>query len=132
MPKLVMVVDDCPEFLPLLEELLGGDGYRVEAAYGQGRVLARLREARPDLLILDLVLAQGESGWDILADLRREPELAATPVILCTADLFGIRLRAADLRRYRDVAVLAKPFHIVEMLALVQRLIGEPGDGAGS
>ena len=129
MAKLIAVVDDCPEFLPLVEDLLTGDGYRVATAYGQGQVAARLRALRPHLLILDLVLGQGESGWDILEDVRREPDLAATPVILCTADVLGIEARAAALRRHRDVAVLTKPFHIAEMQELVLGLIGRPEAG---
>ena len=129
MAKLIAVVNDYPDFLALMQDLLSEDGYRVATAYEEGRVTAKLRELHPDLLVLDLVLEQGDSGWEILEEVRRDPELATTPVILCTADTFSVKARAADLRRHLDVSVLAKPFHIADMRALVRRLAG-PADDA--
>lgn len=124
MAKLVMVVDDYPEFLVLMQELLSRDGYQVATAHGQGWAVAQLCALRPDLLILDLALEQGESGWDILEVVRRTPDLEALPVLLCTADSFGLTARADDLHCYGNVAVLTKPFHLAEMRGMVRHLIG--------
>lgn len=124
MAKRVVVVDDYPEFLALMREVLSPEGYHVATTDGRGDVIQWLRERRPDLLILDLLLEGSGGGWDILAAVRREPGLATLRVLVCTADTVGLKARAIDLQRYQDVAVLTKPFHVAEMRDLVQRLAG--------
>ena len=121
----VLAVDDDPDVLALLREVLGREGYRVEGAGDGDEALARLRAGRPDLLILDLVLRSPPDGWAILEEVRRDPALAATPVLICTADTFGVAAHKAELRRYR-AEVLSKPFHVADLLDLVRRLLG-PG-----
>lgn len=128
MARLVAAVDDDPDFLLLVRELLGWEGYRVLTIERQAGALERLRAARPDLIILDLVLEEPGSGWQLLEELRRDADLAASPLVLCTADARVGEERAADLERLR-AEVLTKPFHIRELRGLVLRLIGPP-DGA--
>ena len=65
-------------------ELASQDGYRLAAAYTGTEALVRLREDRPDAVLLDLALPD-ISGWDVLREMQEEPGLNEVPVILITA-----------------------------------------------
>lgn len=95
MAKRVLAVDDDPFVLGLLEAVLGLGGYRVATARARDQAIEQILAARPDMLILDLVLEAPDSGWAILEEVRRDPAVAATPVILCTADTSVSRLQKA-------------------------------------
>ncbi len=85
-PRSVLVIDDDPGFTRLMGRMLRAayKGVRVlEAADGQ-EGLAAARSQRPDVVLLDLLMPQ-MSGYEFLAEIRRDPELAGTPVIAMTA-----------------------------------------------
>ena len=62
------------------------------------------------------------AGWEVVAHLRHDPVLHATPVLVCSADLSALRERAADLER-QGCTILAKPFDVDELLVLLQQLL---------
>ena len=79
----ILAVDDEPHILDLYKEELEADGYSVSASDGNGDVIALVRKKKPDVVILDICLADNRSGLDILQALKRlYPDL---PVILATA-----------------------------------------------
>lgn len=116
MPKSrVAVIDDSQEIRELLSELLSDGGYEVIVfSGGHDAIVADLAAARPDLIILDLLLDEGSgpSGWDILAIVRRHPDLRHVPVLVCSADVRAMRSRHAEFDRDRRIRVLEKPFSI--------------------
>jgi CheY-like chemotaxis protein len=89
----VLLVEDDPDQLALAELRLTMAGYQVRSV-DRAKALSRaLREkARPDLLLLDVMLPDGD-GFDILAKLRSRPEFATLPIVLLTvkAELANIR-----------------------------------------
>lgn len=84
MNETILVVEDDAEAGDFLETALKTQGYRVLRSSHADRALTLLRERRPDLVLLDLVLP-GLSGWDLLRALRREPEHARLPIIAMSA-----------------------------------------------
>lgn len=124
--KLIAVINDDRPFLALMQGLLGEEGYRVLVLHDHSTAYAAVREAMPDAIILDIRLEHPDSGWHILENLRLDPSLAETPLIVCSADERELQVRAADLRRHK-ADVLAKPFNLGELLGLLYQLIG-PGD----
>jgi CheY-like chemotaxis protein len=73
----ILVVDDEPANLELLEYLLGRSGHTVVVALG-GRVgLDKAHEVRPDLIVIDLRMP-GLDGWELARRVRRDPVLADT------------------------------------------------------
>ena len=125
MPKRIAVVDDEPSFLDLLQEVLSDDGYEAHPFPGGVADYQRVRDLAPDAIILDIRMENPRTGWDLLARMRRDDVLGATPVIVCSGDLPSMHERAMDLERL-GAAVLAKPFDLDDLLALLDRFIGGP------
>jgi DNA-binding response OmpR family regulator len=120
----VLVVDDDPVIVRLLEVNLRLEGHDVETASRGEEALERAAATSPDLLIMD-VMMPGLDGWDTLQRLRDQPAFASTPVILLSA-------RAQDEDRSRGLALrsvsyVAKPFDPARLMELVGSLLrGEP------
>lgn len=134
----ITVINDSPEFLEVISELLEAVGYAVQAFDGSRLTMEQLVETRPDLIILDLRLHPGSAqltGWDFLLLLRAHRELREIPIIVCSADLAQIREREPELRQIALTWVLPKPFDLDELEDLVSRALGgrpsEQEEGAG-
>jgi two-component system phosphate regulon response regulator PhoB len=112
----VLVVDDEPDITGLVAYHLAKAGYRVITAANGTEALKSVREERPDLVVLDLMLP-GLSGYDVLAELRRHEATRDVGVILLTARreepdrIKGLTLGADDY--------LAKPFSPQELVLRV-------------
>src|SRR3990167_8197517 len=113
-PDHILIVDDDAETRSLLQEYLQKQGYRVSAAADGKALRAALVAARPDLIVLDLMLP-GEDGLQLCRDLRSRSNL---PVIMLTArgeetDRIVVLEMGAD-------DYLAKPFNPRELLARIK------------
>ncbi|TML79620.1 MAG: response regulator [Actinobacteria bacterium] len=84
MSSRVLIVDDEPDILFMIKVILRSEGYEVVAASGVAEARAQLSEDNPDLVLLDLRLADGE-GWDVLRDLREDGRLERVPVVILSA-----------------------------------------------
>jgi CheY-like chemotaxis protein len=119
----ISVINDNPEFLELMGDILGDDsGFQVTLHDGEDTKLEDVRTATPDLIIVDLLLG-GASGWEFVTMARADPELADTPIVICTADVAQLRRRADELASVSNVHVLQKPFGIDDLLATVGSLV---------
>lgn len=114
----ILMIEDEPNIAEAVRFILSRDGWRLALHRdGQGAIEA-IRETRPRLLILDLMLPH-RSGAEILTELRAEPDaaLAATPVLMLTA-----RGQTAEAADHAD-AVLPKPFANDDLRAQVRRML---------
>ena len=116
----ILVVDDTPTNVKLLEDLLVFHGYRVEVAEGGAEALAAIREHAPDLVLLD-VLMPGLSGYDVCRAIRGDPALAMLPVVMVTA-LEDRDERVKGLEAGAD-DFLSKPINPPELIARVRSLL---------
>jgi diguanylate cyclase (GGDEF)-like protein len=80
----ILVVDDEPTIVELLEEHLRSEGYETEHAYSGEEALQVLDKSRPDLVILDLMLP-GMDGYEVCRLMQLDPRLNHIPVIMLTA-----------------------------------------------
>ena len=127
----VSVVNDNPEFLELMADILDGDGgYQVTTFEVPTTSVDDVAASDPVLVIVDLLLG-GASGWEIIALSRADDRLSGIPIIVCSADVASLRDRADDFERIGNIHVLAKPFGIDELLQLVQRLVERPAPASG-
>jgi signal transduction histidine kinase/DNA-binding response OmpR family regulator len=99
--KSVLVIDDDEATLDLMRRWLEPLDYDVAVALDGESGLSLLREIKPNLVLLDAWLP-GRSGYEILKEMRSDPEIAATPVILVTVDddrARGLSCGASDYLR---------------------------------
>jgi CheY-like chemotaxis protein len=118
----ILLIDDEPEIRMLCRINLEMTGWSVEEhGRGDGAVEA-VRATAPDVVVLDLRMP-GRSGWEVLADLKADPELAIVPVILLTADAGGPHGRGYEPLRPEPglLEVLEKPFHPHDLVDMVER-----------
>ena len=117
---LVLCADDDEDILALVALRLERAGYRVARATDGEQALARARELRPDVVVLDVMMPR-RTGVEVLAEIRADEELRETRVVLLSA-----RVQAADIDRGLDSgadAYLAKPFKAPELVETVQALL---------
>jgi len=119
---LVLVVDDDPDILDAVSEILADEGYRVARARHGAEGLERIAAERPALVLLDLMMPVMDGAT--FARILRERGGTRLPVVLLSAD--GRRERALEVAAD---AFLPKPFDIEALLALVAQWAG--GAGAG-
>lgn len=96
-PRSVLVVDDDPDALDLVLALLEGSGYEARTATNGREALQEIGQARPDVIILDLMLPEMD-GFEVVHRLSLNQDWRTIPVILVTArDLSHEERRALDL-----------------------------------
>ena len=115
----VLVIDDDPRVLEMLQRSLSKEGLRVHVAPGGEEGLKMARELRPDAITLD-VMMPGVDGWAVLAALKSDPDLADIPVIMLTIvddQNMGYSLGATEY--------MTKPIDRERLTAVLKRLVGE-------
>jgi diguanylate cyclase (GGDEF)-like protein len=114
----ILLIEDNPEAREALADLLEDHGYAVRSAENGAKALDEATRRPPDLVITDLAMPV-LSGFEMLAEFRRQPALADVPVIVVSA-YNDIQKRVAGLDLGAD-DFLAKPVHAEELLARVRR-----------
>jgi len=124
--KTILVIDDVEENVDIIILQLSKLGYKVISAYDGEQGLQSARTNRPDLILSDIMLPKMD-GWQILSELKKDPDLANIPVVLMTAyttiQFRGERKRAMELGA---ADYLKKPFDLAEMAEIVKNLLGKP------
>lgn len=123
----VTVVNDNPEFLDLVRDILEDDRYETTTIDGdRPDSLDAIRASRPDLLMIDLRMGtDGLHGWSIAQQVRAEPEFDGLPVLICSADTLSLRELEEDLEAGQHVGSLVKPFSIDDLTAAIDGLLAE-------
>ncbi len=121
MTKRVLIIDDEPSIVISLEFLLKRAGLEVQVARDGEEGLAKVRELRPDAVVLDVMMPKLD-GFEVLKAVRADPEIADIPVLMLTA-----KAREAEQQRGLTLganAYMAKPFSTHELVDQVMALIG--------
>ena len=121
----IVVVNDDPDFLEVMADLLHDHRYAATVIDGdRDNAVDLVRAAEPDGLIIDLRLGSDElHGWDVLQEIRRDPQLSELPTIICTGDLEGLAGLDGKLDGFRRLATIGKPFAIAEMLSTLEHVL---------
>lgn len=116
----VLLIEDEPHIAEAIRFILTRAGWSVTVEPSGTAAMARIAALRPAAVILDLMLP-GRSGLDILAELRADPGLGATPVLMLTARGQGRDREAAAAAGAS--AFLAKPFANADVLAALHAIV---------
>ena len=127
MPLKVLVCDDERHIVRLIQVNLERQGYQVVTAFDGKEGLEKIRSEKPNLVVLDVMMPYMD-GFEVLKNLRREPETENLPVIMLTAkaqdkDVFEGYHYGADM-------YLTKPFNPMELVTFVKR-IAQGNDDTG-
>ena len=117
---LVLVVDDQPTNIKLLEQVLAGSGYGVVTAASGREALEKVAGHNPDLVLLDVVMPQ-MSGYEVCRTLRADRATALLPIVMVTA-LDPIEERVKGIEAGAD-DFLGKPINQAELFARVRSLL---------
>jgi adenylate cyclase len=115
----ILIVDDLPQNVRLLEAILAPRGYRVSAAHSGREALAMVGDEAIDLVLLDILMPEMD-GYEVCRALRAEPETSFLPVVMITAS--GEQEKVAAIEAGAD-DFIAKPFDQAELLARVKSLV---------
>ena len=113
----ILIVDDLPDNLRLLSETLSDRGYEVQCAINGKLALMAVKNAPPDLILLDIKMP-GLDGYEVCAELKSQVSTSNIPVIFLSAldDVFD-KVKAF---RVGGVDYITKPFQVEEVLARVE------------
>ncbi len=118
----ILAVDDDEAILRLMQELLQSRRYRVLTAKAGREALARVREAMPDLVVLDGMLPEVH-GFEICRQLKTSERFRHIPVLMVSAVHVGWRFAADVKEKYGADDYLEKPFQPSEFLRRVETLL---------
>lgn len=120
MPEKILIVDDEPLIVRYLSDVLGGNAYTVETASDGLAGITKAREMLPDLILLDIMMP-GMTGFEVTAELKKDPHTSFIPIVLITSlnapedKVRGLDAGADDF--------ITKPFDRAELRARIQSLI---------
>jgi DNA-binding response OmpR family regulator len=124
----ILIAEDEPYIIESLGFVLGQAGFSVTAESDGSAVMRRVREILPGVVILDLMLPN-RNGFEILKELKHDPDLLGTPVLVLTAK--GQNQDRTTAKQLGADAFITKPFSNREVLQCVQKLLnGSPEPAA--
>ncbi|MCB8748579.1 response regulator [Rhodoferax sp. U2-2l] len=115
----VLIVDDSKTELMFLSNLLHVHGLTVRTAESGEAALKCLADAKPDLILMDVVMP-GQNGFQLTRFIHRKPEYADIPIIMCTSKnletdrVWGLRQGASDY--------ITKPVNAQELMEKIKAL----------
>lgn len=87
----ILVVDDDPDIIDSLKIILESRDYIVRTASNGKEALQALEDQKPDIMILDIMMATDTEGFDLAYDLKQRPEFKNLPIIMLTGFLEKVR-----------------------------------------
>ncbi|MEN9207900.1 MAG: response regulator [Gloeomargarita sp. GMQP_bins_120] len=117
----VLLVEDVQTEAALLAGYLQGEGFLVQRVASAEEARQYLAKHKPDLMVLDVVLP-GESGFELCRQLKKQPETAGIPIIICSS-------KQGDIDKFWGMkqgasAYLTKPVNKEELIRTARSLVG--------
>lgn len=119
-PKHVTVVNDHQDFLELLAEFLGEEGYEVTTIVKHQGAFEQIKASQPDVVVCDLMFDNAPAGWTLLDMLYLDPKTRAIPLILCSAATRQVQEIAPSLSS-KGILWLEKPFELEKLLETLEK-----------
>ncbi|NNN19809.1 MAG: response regulator [Acidimicrobiaceae bacterium] len=117
----ILVADDDPDILELVSYKLTQSGYEVTTVTDGKAAIEKAKEIHPDLVILD-VMMPFHSGIEVTIEIRNDPDMTNTPIILLTAKSMEMDTERGFAAGATDY--MTKPFSPRELASRVQAILG--------
>ena len=119
--KKILVADDEPNLVRSLTFILQREGYDATAASNGEEALDKIRQSKPDLVFLDVMMPK-KNGYEVCREIKQTPDLRDIYVIMLTA-------KGQDVDREQGVGAgadefITKPFGLLEIVARVKKVLG--------
>ncbi|MGQ9833654.1 MAG: response regulator transcription factor [Candidatus Villigracilaceae bacterium] len=119
--KQILCIEDEPEMIDLIRLILNRRGFKVKGANGGIKGLEMMRADPPDLVLLDLMMADMD-GWEVYQQMKADEKTRNIPVIVVTAKAQSIdRVLGLHIAKVNDY--ISKPFSPQELLNSVDRIL---------
>jgi len=126
--KLVVCIEDEPGVIELIRLILERREFQVIGAENGPDGLAAVRQHKPTLVLLDLMLP-GMDGWEVYRRMKADDEIKSIPVIVVTAKAEGIdEVLAKAIAKVDDY--VKKPFSLQELWQSIDRVLARAADAA--
>jgi two-component system response regulator VicR len=123
--KSILCIEDESEMIDLMRLILGRRGYEVRGATSGMDGLKLIREEKPDLILLDLMMPEMD-GWEVYQQIKADEKTRDIPVIVVTAKAQSIdRVLGLHIAKVDDY--IAKPFSPQELLNSVEKVLKSKG-----
>jgi CheY-like chemotaxis protein len=116
----ILVVDDEPNILTLTKTMLEREGHEVELAKNSAECFEKIREKRPDLILLDIMMP-GDDGWEVCRKIKEDEKTSNIPVAM-----FTVRASEDSIEKSYECGAdhhINKPFAREELLDAVENLV---------
>jgi DNA-binding response OmpR family regulator len=123
-PGKVLVADDAPDSVQLLEDLLTAEGHEVVTAADGAQALTQALKEQPDVILLDVMMPKMD-GYEVCRHIKQDHRTRSTPVIMITV-LKEQEHRAKGAAAGAD-EFLSKPFRARELLSRIDELLTRRG-----
>src|SRR2546422_471201 len=120
--KTVLVVDDDPVILTIASKRLQAEGVRPLTAENGAEGLRMVREHRPDVVVLDLMMPKMH-GYTLIQEIRNDPSLGHVRILVTSAKTYS-----SDIERTRRLGAdryLSKPYDLQKFWDIIAELLGE-------
>ncbi len=121
----IIITDDDPDIVENLVTILGTQPYRLATARDGKQCLMLIKQERPDLLILDMLMPRMD-GWGVIRELRSDPLYADLPIMVLTTVVEDASRRRYELEVGMEMDVqdyVQKPAKPAELLQRVEKLL---------
>jgi CheY-like chemotaxis protein len=125
----IVVTDDDPDIRDSLKAILEARGHTVVTAASREEGMATIRNEKPDLAILDVMMSTWQDGFEMARELKADPEMKGTPLLMLTGvkEQTGVDVKssAGDPTWLPVDGFLDKPIQPARLLSEVERLLGD-------
>ncbi len=119
--KCILCVEDEPEMIDLIRLILGRRGFEVKGATGGVEGLKMVRQEKPDLVLLDLMMPDMD-GWEVYQQIKADENTKGIPVIVVTAKAQSIdKVLGLHIAKVDDY--IAKPFSPQDLLNSIEKVL---------
>lgn len=123
MPKRIMIVEDDPDMADIIKLVMEDAGYETTSIYSGRECLHRIKEVKPDLVLLDIMMPEMD-GWEVHRRLKEDEETKDIPIIAVTAKTQSID-KMIGLHVVGVSDYITKPFGRKELVDSVKKVLGE-------